>query len=103
MVLLLLDQFPSELQRCPDVIDSKVILSLNFLKGHPAGQASYDQRYRHPRSPNHRLPVADPRINDNSFIHMILRPTLSISCGFVNHVIAESTVNQARAIPGCQR
>jgi hypothetical protein len=65
----LLDQFSGKLQSCPHIVDTHIVFPLDFLKTHPPCEAPDNQRYRRLRSTYHRLPVANLRINDDSFIH----------------------------------
>ena len=62
---LLLGKLADESQRRPNIVSSKIVFALNFLKGHAAGEASDHDRYRHTAAPNHGFPVANIRIENN--------------------------------------
>ena len=68
-MLFLLHQFTGELERGADLGAGERILTLHFVKAHPARQAANDQRNWHPRATNDGLAVADSRVDDDLVVH----------------------------------
>jgi hypothetical protein len=73
MMLFLIHQFTRELQSRADVLIAQVVLSLYFLEGHAAGQATHNDRNGCARAANDWLAVADGWVNGNSLIHRSFR------------------------------
>jgi hypothetical protein len=69
VVLFLFDNLSREFQGSPDVLGGNAVLLLQLLKGHPARQAADDPRHRNARTAYHGLPMLNPRIDNDSFVH----------------------------------
>jgi len=60
----LLSQVGYEFERSADVVRGEIVFPLDFLKGHPTGQAADHHRHLQPSTSDHRFVVTDGRIQD---------------------------------------
>jgi len=80
-MLFLVYQFAGEFQSRAHVFDGQFVLALHFLETHPARKAAHDDGHRSARATDHRLAVADTRIDDDSIIqHMRIVGAASEVC-----------------------
>lgn len=64
----LIGQFTDKLQRGANVICGEVVFPLDLLEGHSSSEATDDKRDRHAGAANHRLSVADSRVDNNAIM-----------------------------------
>jgi hypothetical protein len=100
MERLLFSQVTDKLQGRADVRIREVILALDFLKRHAAREAAHNLGHRHARSPDHRLAVADGRVNHYAigrFHGRTLRRNRIVSKADFNHESHRMTRNEFAA------
>lgn len=62
----LLSQVGYEFERGADVVRGEIVFPLDFLKSHPASQATHHYRYWQPSTSDHGFAVTDGGIQDNA-------------------------------------
>jgi len=67
---LLFGKLRDESQRRSNIVSSEIVLALNFLKGHAAGEASDHNRYRHTCATNHGFSVTDSWIENDAVLRL---------------------------------
>ena len=77
MVLFLVQELARESQGRSDVLDRQIVLALNVLEAHTSGEASHNEGHRRTGPPDHRLPVADLRVDDDTILHRKKKRTRS--------------------------
>jgi hypothetical protein len=65
---LLFGKLRDESQRRPNIVSGEIVLALNFLKGHAAGEASDHNRYRHTCAANHGFSVTNSWIENDAVL-----------------------------------
>jgi hypothetical protein len=63
---LLLGKLADESERRSNIINSQIVLTLNFFKGHPPGEAPNHDRHWNTRTTNDGFPVANSRIYNDA-------------------------------------
>ena len=69
VVLFLVQELARESQGGLDILDRQIVLALNVLEAHATGEAPHDEGHRRTGPPNHGLPVADLRVEDDTIFH----------------------------------
>ena len=69
VVLFLVQEVRPRIAERLDILDRQSVLALNVLEGHATGEAPHDEGHRRTGPPNHGLPVADLRVDDDTIFH----------------------------------
>jgi len=77
VVLFLVQELARESQGGLDILDRQIVLALNVLEAHATGEAPHDEGHRRTGPPNHGLPVADFRVDDDTIFHRKKKRTRS--------------------------
>jgi hypothetical protein len=67
---LLLGKLADESERRSNIINSQIVLALNFFKGHPPGEAPNHDRHWNTRATNDGFPVADSRVDNDTVLSL---------------------------------
>ncbi len=68
IVLLLVHALGGESECGLDIVRGQIVLALNFVARHPAGQAADDEGHGRPRTADYGLAVANGGVDDNSVV-----------------------------------
>jgi len=67
---LLLGKLADESERRSNIINSQIVLALNFFEGHPPGEAPNHDRHWNTRATNDGFPVADSRVDNDAVLSL---------------------------------
>jgi len=69
MVLFFAEEFRGVIERGSNVLRREVVIPLDILKTHAAGQIADDASDWHASSPDDGFAVTDPRVKHNTLVH----------------------------------